>query len=57
VHYTTDGSEPTAASPVYGGPVAVPASPGVVRVLVVREGREVLRMERRVGGTGDTRSQ
>jgi len=26
IHYTTDGSEPTAASPVYAGPISVPGN-------------------------------
>lgn len=34
VHYTTDGSEPTAESPVYKGPVAF-AGPGCVRAAYV----------------------
>jgi hexosaminidase len=49
IRYTTDGSEPTAASPLYDGPVAVR---GEVRLRTFdtrgRGGREV-----RVGGSGE----
>jgi outer membrane protein OmpA-like peptidoglycan-associated protein len=34
IHYTTDGSEPTAASPTYTGPIAVAAGTTTIRAMV-----------------------
>lgn len=35
IHFTTDGSEPTPASPVYAGPITLPGS-GEVRAIAIR---------------------
>ena len=37
-HYTTDGTEPTATSPTYSGPFAMPAGQKVVKAIAVRAG-------------------
>jgi len=39
IHYTTDGSEPTASSPVYSGPIRGLASGTTVRAIAVAPGR------------------
>lgn len=40
IHYTTDGSTPTASSPVYAGPITVTKGTTTVKAIAIAEGKQ-----------------